>query len=246
MRRFSAILVLAVVLLAGGLGYVAGNAHMFTPQRAVAADECQLFSETGKQICGRFLEYWRANGGLAQQGLPLSDPFDERSDVNGQTYRVQYFERAVFELHTENQRPNDVLLSLLGREKFAQRYPGGLPTGNELPLAAGQTFVVAGPSSSRSNTFRVTITGVSEGMSLPNSSTKPKGRFVIVTVRYTNLGNEPEYLGDAFGLKDERGRRFTPAASAYGTVQPGLEDTASIAFDVPGDATRFTVVPRTQ
>ena len=60
---------------------------------------CQTFAETGKTVCGRFLDYWQKNGGLAQQGLPLSGPFSEVSDLNGKTYTVQYFERAVFEAH---------------------------------------------------------------------------------------------------------------------------------------------------
>ena len=33
------------------------------------------------------------------------------SDLDGKSYTVQYFERAVFELHPENQPPFNVLLS---------------------------------------------------------------------------------------------------------------------------------------
>ncbi|HEX9989656.1 MAG TPA: M28 family peptidase [Chloroflexia bacterium] len=80
-----------------------------------------LFQETGKRVGGRFLRYWQENGGLAQQGLPISDEFEEKSDLDGKTYRVQYFERAVFELHPENQPPFDVLLSQLGTARFKQR-----------------------------------------------------------------------------------------------------------------------------
>ena len=58
-----------------------------------------------------FLDYWNAHGGLAQQGFPISEEFVEKSDLNGQEYTVQYFERAVFEMHPENQPPYDVLLS---------------------------------------------------------------------------------------------------------------------------------------
>ncbi|HUP26976.1 MAG TPA: plastocyanin/azurin family copper-binding protein, partial [Chloroflexia bacterium] len=76
------------------------------------------FKETGKHLGGRFLEYWQKNGGLAQQGFPISDEFTEKSDLNGQTYRVQYFERAVFELHPENKAPYDVLLSQLGKFRY--------------------------------------------------------------------------------------------------------------------------------
>ena len=74
----------------------------------------QKFTQTGHTVGGKFLAYWNSHGGLAQQGYPISDEFQERSDLNGKTYTVQYFERAVFEMHPENQAPYDVLLSQLG------------------------------------------------------------------------------------------------------------------------------------
>ncbi len=130
MGRLTRVALVLVALVGGGAGYYGGSGHLLTPQRAIAAEECQTFPETGKQVCGRFLEYWRANGGLAQQGLPLSDPFDERSDVNGQTYTVQYFERARFEYHPEHaETPFEVRLGLLGREQFLAKYPTGAPAG---------------------------------------------------------------------------------------------------------------------
>ena len=82
----------------------------------------RLFTETGHWVGGKFLEYWNKNGGLAQQGFPISDEFTEKSDLNGKEYTVQYFERAVFEYHPENQPPFDVLLSQLGTFQFRQKY----------------------------------------------------------------------------------------------------------------------------
>src|SRR5690348_17514604 len=84
----------------------------------------RYFPETGKSVGGRFLEYWNQNGGLAQQGYPISDEFQETSDTDGKVYTVQYFQRAVFEKHPENARPFDVLLSLLGTFYYNQRYGG--------------------------------------------------------------------------------------------------------------------------
>jgi acetyl esterase/lipase len=81
-----------------------------------------LFPETGKRVGGRFLEYWQRNGGLAQQGYPISDEFTEVSELDGKAYLVQYFERAVFEYHPENPPPNDVLLSQLGTFRFREKY----------------------------------------------------------------------------------------------------------------------------
>jgi beta propeller repeat protein len=82
----------------------------------------QLFPDTGKRVGGKFLEYWQTHGGLPQQGFPISDEFMEKSDLDGKTYRVQYFERAVFEYHPENQPPYDVLLSQLGTFQHKQKY----------------------------------------------------------------------------------------------------------------------------
>ena len=83
-----------------------------------------LFTETGHWVGGIFLDYWNQHGGLAQQGYPISDEFTEVSDLNGQPYTVQYFERAVFEYHPENEAPNDVLLSQLGTFQYKARYGG--------------------------------------------------------------------------------------------------------------------------
>jgi hypothetical protein len=98
-----------------------------TAPRALAQGSSRTFTETGKTVSGRFLEYWDGHGGLAQQGYPISDQMQEVSDLDGKTYSVQYFERAVFELHPENQAPNDVLLSLLGVFQYKLKYPNGAP-----------------------------------------------------------------------------------------------------------------------
>ncbi len=89
---------------------------------------CRLFKETGQSLCGIFLDYWQQHGGLAQQGYPISDEFQEQSGLDGRTYRVQYFERAVFEMHPENKAPYDVLLSQLGTIRYKAKYPSGVST----------------------------------------------------------------------------------------------------------------------
>jgi uncharacterized lipoprotein YbaY/predicted secreted protein len=73
------------------------------------------FSETPYCISGRFLSYWRQNGGLAVFGLPIGDQVTENN------LPVQYFERQRFELHAENVAPYDVLLGRLGDELLRQR-----------------------------------------------------------------------------------------------------------------------------
>src|SRR5207248_2932021 len=118
-------------------------------QQPNTAQGSVLFKETGKRLGGTFLDYWNKHGGLAQQGFPISDEFSEKSDLNGKVYRVQYFERAVFEYHPENKPPYDVLLSQLGTFRYgaatalrykptAGVYPVGLSAGlDHYPLLAG-------------------------------------------------------------------------------------------------------------
>ena len=88
----------------------------------------QTFPETGKSVTGIFLDYWKQHGGLAQQGYPISGLLTEKSPLDGKTYTVQYFERAVFEYHPENQAPNDVLLSQLGTFRYQQVYTSDTST----------------------------------------------------------------------------------------------------------------------
>jgi hypothetical protein len=92
-------------------------------QQANSTEGSQLFPETGMRVGGKFLAYWREHGGLAQQGYPISDEFTEVSDLDGKEYLVQYFERAVFELHPENAgTPCEVLLSQLGTTQYKEKY----------------------------------------------------------------------------------------------------------------------------
>src|SRR5215203_4317256 len=122
---------LMVIFMALSLGPTPGNSRAFAQNNSSTGNSqpnnCQTFPETGKTVCGKFLTYWNAHGGLRQQGYPISNEFQEKSDVDGKTYTVQYFERAVFEMHPENQPPYDVLLSLLGTMRLKEKYPNGPP-----------------------------------------------------------------------------------------------------------------------
>lgn len=139
----------ALLLIGVIIGMAIGPLNMTA---SFAQDTCRTFPETGKQVCGRFLDYWTQNGGLAQQGLPLTNEFTEVSDLNGQSYTVQYFERAVFEKHPENAAPYDVLLSQLGTFRLQAKYPGGDPSGGQapppVPPAATQVPAPSGDSAS--------------------------------------------------------------------------------------------------
>ncbi len=75
---------------------------------ALLQEDSQLFPATGYRVGGPFLQYWRRNGGLAVFGYPITGEKGEDGLV------VQYFERAIFELHPENSPPYNVLLRRLG------------------------------------------------------------------------------------------------------------------------------------
>ena len=77
---------------------------------------------TGHSLRFSFRAHWEATGGLAVYGYPISEEFQERNPDDGQTYTVQYFERARFEYHPEHQgTPHEVQLGLLGRQVFGRR-----------------------------------------------------------------------------------------------------------------------------
>ncbi len=93
---------------------------------------CRFFAESQHSICGEMLAAWRSKGlridaqrdsknfseaeNLALLGLPLSEAQNETLS-NGQTYTVQWFERARLELHPATaQSPAAVQLGLLGTE----------------------------------------------------------------------------------------------------------------------------------
>jgi hypothetical protein len=115
------------------LSYGYGNSVLPTPIGTTPATRVPdphdpnvtYFNQTGHTLRGAFRDYWQAHGGLAQFGYPITEQFVEGSGAIT-SYMVQYFERNRFELHPENQPPNNVLLGLLGRTVTAGR-EGELP-----------------------------------------------------------------------------------------------------------------------
>ncbi len=80
-------------------------------RRAQPKPGAVYFSETGHNVSGPFLEYWRRYGGLAIFGYPLTEEYEHEGR------RLQWFERARMERHPgEWPERWDVLLGLLGRE----------------------------------------------------------------------------------------------------------------------------------
>lgn len=88
----------------------------FLPHKSVLAKEASLennltfyFSETGHNLEGHFLEFWRTNGGE----LIFGDPITEMTNTG---MPMQYFQKARLELHSNNQ----VKLGLLGSELYEE------------------------------------------------------------------------------------------------------------------------------
>jgi hypothetical protein len=113
-------------------------------------DGCLFFEQSGHSVCPPFLDYWRSSGlefdgvagksyeeSLALFGLPIGEPQTET--VEGKEYTVQWFERARFEYHPENQPPYDVLLGLLGADLYPRQPatfipPSAAPNPGPAPL----------------------------------------------------------------------------------------------------------------
>jgi VanW like protein len=81
-----------------------------------------FFPQSGHSLGGAFRGFWQGRGGLAAFGFPISEEFPEVNAQDGQTYVVQYFERARFEYHPENAgTPYEVQLGQLGRQLLQER-----------------------------------------------------------------------------------------------------------------------------
>lgn len=117
------------VAAAGQRGYLETEAFQPLPSDP-GGDGCQFFSETGHTLCSRFQTYWQSSGlemgdegvsfreSLALFGYPISEEFTDPE--TGLT--SQYFERAIFEYHPENDgTPFEVLLVRLGAQELAER-----------------------------------------------------------------------------------------------------------------------------
>lgn len=100
----------------------------YTPFQAVpappAAGGVRYFPQTGHTVSGKFLQFFQSNGGIMIFGYPRTEAYRQ----NGRL--VQWFQRDVFEEHSENAgTPYEVQLRLLGSL-----------------LTAGRTFVHPAPA----------------------------------------------------------------------------------------------------
>ncbi len=114
-------MVLATALLAAGVA---------STDSQTARSDCRYFNETGHWVCGEFLEFFNARGGLEIFGYPLTEAFDDPTHAG---LHVQYFQRARMEWHPGNLAPYDVQLGLLVDElgyDFPPAQPDQIPSSN--------------------------------------------------------------------------------------------------------------------
>jgi hypothetical protein len=124
---------------AGGAFMIYSDAPLPTDRIDAYPPGDRFFNATGHSISGEFKRYYETHGlemgdrgvsareSLALFGYPISEPYDEINAEDGQRYRVQYFERARFELHPQNQPPYRVLLGRLGFSSLIRRHSGAEP-----------------------------------------------------------------------------------------------------------------------
>ncbi len=109
MQRLFAIL-LMLVLLTGAVANPRYIPQLYAAQQAVSTPSTGVlyFSETGQYLHGTFRQFYEANGGIAIFGLPLT-PI-----VSDGGLRVQYFERARFEVPIGHNDAGEVMLTRIG------------------------------------------------------------------------------------------------------------------------------------
>lgn len=102
-----------------------------TPQpRPTLVPYCEVIG-AGK-VCNEFLTFWNLGGGLARYGPPISEPFYEVSEQDGNTYLVQYFTNSMIALAragASNYIGSGFVLvhTRLGSIIYNRKYPGGAP-----------------------------------------------------------------------------------------------------------------------
>lgn len=211
-----------------------------------------FFPQTGHNVTGDFLAYWQGNGGLAQFGYPLSEVISEKLE-DGNTYQVQYFERARFEAHPENAAPYNVLLGQFGRSIYASTSNQVVAPCNTGTLRA-DLMMMAGAGSRDGNIHLINTANAScslsgtpkvelldqHGAPLPVTITGPqgvtttvgiaaagRGQMISVPVRWTNYcGPQSPIVRLVLTLPDGGQIMITDGIS----VPPCLGETQSSNF----------------
>ena len=132
-------------VLLGLLGRELTTGRTDAPFRATAAASgATFFTPTGHNLAAPFRDSWQAQGGLPVFGYPISEAFTERNPSDGQSYQVQYFERARLEFHpATGSAPAAVLGGLLGVQAYSLRYGDAPPLHPDPALAPDPVSLAA-------------------------------------------------------------------------------------------------------
>lgn len=131
-----------------------------------------FFVEAGHTLGGAFRWFWQTHGGVQVFGYPISEEFVEVNPVDGQSYLVQYFERARFEYHPENQgTPHEVTLGHLGRQ-FLELNPSAMAaTAPARPIELLGTATTGFATSAREREYNIArAVELFDGMVVPANS----------------------------------------------------------------------------
>lgn len=120
-RRRLPIVALAIGLLLSSVP----AAHSQPPD-----EDCDYFPETGHFVCGDFLDYYHAQGGVEFFGYPLSEAFQDET----RGLYVQYFQRVRMEWHPYETPPHQVQLGQIVDELGLTFLPA---RPEEIPLVNG-------------------------------------------------------------------------------------------------------------
>jgi hypothetical protein len=195
-----------------------------------AGPGCTVFPTTGHQLCGAFATYWSANGGLERFGYPVTGEFE--TVLEGQSYRVQYFERRRFELHPEI-APNAVLLGLLGREvlngrnaveptPLPQPTPQPQPTPTPQPPPPSYNECREDPNAPLAPNFPVKIIGIDdedEVVTLENVSAEAVSLdgWIMCSIK----GNQRhDGIGGTLAPGEQRGFVYTGPGTIWNNSEP--------------------------
>ena len=188
------------------------------------ADDRLCFAESGVCLAGRFLDYWRAHGGLAVFGYPIAPEQPEKL-ADHQVHTVQYFERARFEQHPGHAPPYDVLLGQLGRYHHTPDPPAP-------PRADALYFPETGHSVGGAfRAFWEAHGGLATlGYPLSEERQQATGLATTMTVQWferARLEDHPEHAGTPYAVQPSRlGAQMLGAREARGGPEvprrPGL------------------------
>jgi sortase (surface protein transpeptidase) len=172
------------------------------PDPSCPPASCRLATDTNHTVRDAFLTFWRENGGLPVFGLPLTESFDEVQSP-GQVRRVQYFERARFELDPAD---GSVLLGRLGADAWLPRTDL-----HQLPAVPVPDYAI--PLPERPVTLTIPAIGVSTaiesvGVDAAGNMDVPSGPSTVAWYAY---GARPGDLGNAVVAGHVDYRNYGPA-----------------------------------